>query len=93
MIFFGTPHKGSDLATYGRTFARVPSAIALVPHPELLQSLIKGSPKLRKLNEHFIDLLQIRMFNIVSFYETKPLLYFRKLVGIYYSADCNDLLT
>ena len=93
MIFFGTPHQGSDLATYGRTFARVPSAIALVPHPELLQSLVKGSPKLLKLTEDFIKLLQVRVFSIVSFYETKPLRYFRKLVGIFYPADCKGLLT
>lgn len=89
MIFFGTPHQGSDLATYGRTLARIPSAIALVPPPGLLESLVKGSLKLQNLTDDFMKLLEMRAFQIVSFYETKPLLYVRKLVGILFPTSIN----
>jgi len=74
VVFFGTPHQGSTFATYGATLARALGSVAFKPAPELLRSLKNGSQRLSNLTDEFRQLLEMKPFSIVSFYETKTMI-------------------
>jgi hypothetical protein len=80
VIFFGTPHQGSSHASFFRGFAKLPNIIARMPDPILLEFLIKGSDGLKLLDEEFKKLLELRVYSIYTFYETRPLRGFTTLV-------------
>ena len=81
ILFFGTPHRGSNLATFAEVFIRIPKKIVIrTESSPFLESLSKGAEYLEKLNEDFKRHHEIRPYEIVSFYETRPLKGFWYLV-------------
>ncbi|KAG9246100.1 hypothetical protein BJ878DRAFT_540603 [Calycina marina] len=73
VVFFGTPHQGSDYANNVTSIANALGAITFKPTATLLEALKFGSPKLKLLTDQFVALAEQRQFNIVSFYETKAI--------------------
>jgi hypothetical protein len=73
LIFFGTPHQGSNIATYTATLVSIANAVTAKPPADLLQSLRRNSGLLIKLNKDFLLREQARHYGVVSFYETKPM--------------------
>lgn len=71
IVFFGTPHRGSDFATYGETLASVVRMVTLKPSSQLLKALRSNSDDLYKLSTYFQSELQ--RLQIVSFYERQPM--------------------
>ena len=78
IIFFGTPHRGSDKATYGKILQNVASTVLHKPGLKLLNALQSNSDTLARLTSDFRH--QVPQHLIVSFYETKPLGMFKKVV-------------
>jgi hypothetical protein len=91
VLFFGTPHRGSSLASYGAQLARVPTALSMKPTPQLLHSLSSGNVVLGELNGKFRHLMDMRggARKVVSFYETRTMLAWRSLVVEQESAVIN----
>lgn len=62
IIFLGTPHTGSDMATWGRVLQQMSDAV--IPraffHTEsvLLKTLKKDNETLQSINSHFLDIYQ-----------------------------------
>ncbi|PVH82960.1 hypothetical protein DL98DRAFT_487647 [Cadophora sp. DSE1049] len=73
VIFFGTPHQGSGLADYATTLARIPLAIGVDTHPQLLKGLKKKSKDLKRLTDSFRKYLDTSGISVVSFYELRTL--------------------
>lgn len=82
IIFFGTPHQGSNLANYATTITRTLLVLAKKPNAELLESLRKGGPALKQLSEDWKAHHERRPYQIVSFYETRTMKGMRSLVSI-----------
>ncbi|CAG8976325.1 hypothetical protein HYALB_00005732 [Hymenoscyphus albidus] len=84
ILFFGTPHRGSELASYGAQLARVPTALSMKAEPVLLHSLSLGSAILEKLNKEFRILMSNKGAGreVISFYETVGMVGPRLVVGI-----------
>ncbi|TVY67461.1 Protein SERAC1, partial [Lachnellula suecica] len=80
IIFFGTPHRGSNLAIYGSAVARVPTILANKPGAKLLKTLKKDSKALGTLSERFRAQHEVRAYEIVSFYETRAMKKLQTLV-------------
>jgi hypothetical protein len=80
ILFFGTPHQGSALASSAAAIARIPLAIANKPHPLLLETLKQNNPTLKELTEKFKMCIEDRGIEIVSFYETRTMRGFKHLV-------------
>ena len=78
IIFFGTPHRGSGKAAYGKILAKVATAVMNKPPSKLLGALQSNSDTLTRLTSDFKH--QLPKHQIVSFYERKPMRFFRKLV-------------
>lgn len=76
IIFFGTPHRGSDKAAYGKILANVASTVMHKPSSKLLSALQSNSDVLARLTSDFRH--QLPQYQIVSFYERKPLGIFKK---------------
>jgi hypothetical protein len=91
VLFFGTPHRGSSLASYGAQLARVPTALSLKPTPQLLQSLKSGNVLLGELNVRFRLIMDRKgeSRKVVSFYETRTMVAWRSLVVEQESAVIN----
>jgi hypothetical protein len=71
IIFFGTPHRGSQVANYGKVLDRVAHAALRKPPSKILDALQKNSDELYKLSTDFQ--FQLPRLQIVSFYESKPM--------------------
>jgi hypothetical protein len=78
LIFFGTPHRGSDKATYGKILSNIATTVMNAPSSKLLSALQSNSDALQRLTSDFKH--QIPQYQIVSFYETMPTGPFRSLV-------------
>ncbi|RDL41952.1 Uncharacterized protein BP5553_01931 [Venustampulla echinocandica] len=76
IIFFGTPHHGSDKAAYGKILTNVASTVMRKPNSKLLSALETNSDTLARLTSDFRH--QLPQYEIVSFYERKPLGIFKK---------------
>jgi len=63
----GTPHRGSNIATWGRLLAGIAKAAFLSPKTELLNDLKANSKSLNTLSEDFIKITS--KYKIKSFYE------------------------
>lgn len=77
VIFFATPHSGSDLASWGEFLRRIAS-LGVVTNPSLLAALNSQADngQLEELQQSFVKMLgphSERKFSVVNFQETKPL--------------------
>jgi len=71
ILFFGTPHRGSDKATYGKVLATVAQKLSHRPSPRLIKALETNSDVLLRLTSDFK--FQLPRYRIVSFYEQRPM--------------------
>lgn len=71
IIFYGTPHKGSDMATFAEILSRGPKYVTPRNRSTLLKTLRKGSYQLKKLETDFRAHEWQKPYKFVSFYETK----------------------
>lgn len=80
IIFFGTPHRGSEKATYGKILADVATGVMRKPSSRLVKALTANSDELEELSSAFR--FQALNYQLVSFYELKPMRGFSSLVSI-----------
>jgi hypothetical protein len=75
IVFMGTPHKGSNLASWGNTIAKYLSKVRAV-NRKLLKTLEVNSEVLSGVEEEFQQLLQnpayARKIKVFCFYEEQP---------------------
>jgi hypothetical protein len=97
IVFFGTPHRGSDKASYGKILENVASTVMHKPTSKLLSALQSNSDALARLTSDFRH--QLPNYQVITFYETKPLGLFKKEVSsllrihfIYYIREANTYL-
>jgi protein SERAC1 len=70
IMFFGTPHRGSSLATWGKILAKIGSAASLgtVVNTRLSKDLESQSNVLLEISKSFVH--RAEYLQIFSFYET-----------------------
>ncbi|KAH6641225.1 hypothetical protein F5144DRAFT_590567 [Chaetomium tenue] len=68
LVFFGTPHRGSEAAKWAGVVADVASAVLNRPKAQLLEELETNSDDLTKISEDFSPLAS--RYAIASFYES-----------------------
>jgi hypothetical protein len=78
IIFFGTPHRGTDKAVYGKVLANVAQTITHRPPARLVSALQTNSDVLMRLTSDFR--FQLPQYQVVSFYEQRPMKIFSSLV-------------
>ncbi len=78
IIFFGTPHRGSDKTVYGKVLAKIAQRMTRRPSPRLLSVLCTNSNELLQLTANFQ--FQLPQYEVVSFYEQRPISIFSSLV-------------
>lgn len=71
IIFLGTPHRGSEMASYGNVFASIANAVMIKPPPRLINALQSNSGALMRLTTDFRS--QLPKYQVYSFYEMKPM--------------------
>ena len=67
----GTPHRGSDKATYGKVLANVAQFVCHRPPQRLLTALQTNSDVLYRLTTDFR--FQLPDYEVCSFYEQRPM--------------------
>ena len=80
IIFLGTPHRGSEKASYGKVLAKVATTVMHKPAPALVNALRANSDALMRLTTDFR--FQMPQYQVCSFYEMKPMRIFSSLVGL-----------
>jgi hypothetical protein len=70
MVFFGTPHRGADLAKMAAFFDRVARAAQLGSPRRYIEELAPDSDRIEDINSRFRHHLE-RLF-VLSFYEECP---------------------
>lgn len=89
IVFLGTPHRGSDLASLGQTLARIAKVAFKNPKIQLLKILEENSQQLQDLSEQFSNLHSL--FHIVSCFEQKETVFkkglFRKTEMVRFTLD------
>ena len=78
IIFFGTPHRGTDKAVYGKLLANVAQTMTHRPPARLVSALQTNSDVLMRLTSDFR--FQLPQYQVVSFYEQRPMKIFSSLV-------------
>jgi hypothetical protein len=83
VIFFGTPHRGTNLADFGLRITRVASAMTLKPYnPNIVMNLAKNNEVLKSLRRGFDATLEYMIsrnqFESSTFQEDKG---FSKVAG------------
>lgn len=80
VLFFGTPHRGSDIASWGTTFSKIlrASSFGTSTNSSLIKDLQRKSKTLDMISRSFADCGKDT--NIVSFYETEAMDYVGSLV-------------
>ncbi|KAI9887902.1 MAG: hypothetical protein M1823_000290 [Watsoniomyces obsoletus] len=78
LIFFGTPHRGSDKAVYGKVLANIAQKLTHKPPSRLLSALQANSDVLLRLTSDFR--FQLPDYQVVSFYEQRPMNIFSSLI-------------
>ena len=71
MVFFGTPHRGSEKANYGAVLAKVASVVLNSPESKVLTALKTNSDDLMRLTSEFR--FQVKRYQVVSLHEMKPM--------------------
>jgi len=84
LIFMGTPHRGSDKATYGKVLANVAQFVCHRPPQRLLTALQTNSDVLYRLTTDFR--FQLPDYEVCSFYEQRPMTGLSSLIVEKYSA-------
>ena len=79
IVFFGTPHRGSDKAAYGKILSNVATSAMHRPKSKLLDALQSNSETLMKLTSEFK--YRTPNIQIASFYETRPIRKFSSLAS------------
>lgn len=79
VVFFGTPHQGSDKANYGKILANVATGVMHKPKSRLINALKSNSEVLMRLTSEFK--FDTPDMEIMTFYETKPMGPFLGLVS------------
>ena len=80
VVFFGTPHRGSDKANYGKTLANVATGVMHKPQSKLISALQSNSETLIRLTSEFK--FEAPNMEIMTFYETQPMSIFKGLVSM-----------
>ncbi|KAN0066955.1 vegetative incompatibility protein HET-E-1 [Elaphomyces granulatus] len=78
IIFLGTPHRGSEKASYGEVLAKVATEVMHKPAPALVRALRANSEALMRLTTDFR--FQMSQYQVCSFYEMKPMRIFSSLI-------------
>ncbi|MCJ1396598.1 hypothetical protein MMC18_009489, partial [Xylographa bjoerkii] len=73
VIFFGTPHRGSDYSNIGLAAVNAARAAGFDVNKQLLRTLAIDSEYLRLLREEFSKMLESRRWPVVSFQEAHGL--------------------
>ncbi|KAL4879778.1 hypothetical protein BJY04DRAFT_208474 [Aspergillus karnatakaensis] len=71
IAFFGTPHRGSQLAKLGETMAKAVRAILRTPNNTFINALKENDLYANELSANFQQLLED--YKYINFYETLPL--------------------
>ena len=71
IMFMGTPHCGSDLASFGNSVASIASAVFDMPRL-LLRTLAKNSSALYDISREFSTVAADLKLKLISFYELNP---------------------
>ena len=79
IIFLGTPHRGSEKASYEKVLAKVATTVMHKPAPALVKALRANSEALMRLTTDFR--FQMSQYQVCSFYEMEPMRIFSSLVG------------
>ena len=78
-MFFGTLHRGSDKANYGKVLANVATGVMHKPKSKLISALRSNSDSLMRLTSEFK--FEAPDLEIMTFYETRPMRPFSGLVS------------
>ena len=76
IAFFGTPHRGSAKASYGKVLASVATTVMHRPSSKLIDALQSKGDTLQRLNSDFR--FQLVNYQILTFYETRAMSVFSK---------------
>lgn len=79
VVFFGTPHRGSDKANYGKILANIATGVMHRPKSKLINTLESNSEVLMRLTSEFK--FDAPDMEIMTFYETKRMGPFSGLVS------------
>ncbi|KAJ8130607.1 hypothetical protein O1611_g3021 [Lasiodiplodia mahajangana] len=71
LVFFGTPHQGGSNAGFGDTVAGIARCLSRSPRNTFMDALKGNSLFLSTITDDFRQLLED--FQVLSFYETRPL--------------------
>ena len=87
IIFLGTPHRGSDTATWANFVAQAFGALQMgtTTNRSLLSDLTKNSEILSQISQQFVE--RGSMVRMKTFYETKKSDYLNCLVYFLSSLD------
>lgn len=78
VLFFGTPHRGSDLAPYGRFFEHLARLLMFDTNAQIIRTLSRNTEELENLRTEFSKMVERDDFRVKSFYETKSYVTFRQ---------------
>jgi hypothetical protein len=70
VVFLGTPHKGTSLASYGEMIVSIAKTVALGPNGELISQIRENSRELWKMSSYFGSIY--KEFDVFCFYELLP---------------------
>lgn len=71
ILFFGTPHRGSDWVNAGKMAQNFANALGFSTSSMNLDLLTKNNPMLEQLRDDFTDLLDISKLQVTSYQEQK----------------------
>lgn len=72
VIFMGTPHRGSEIATLGRIAQNITKLLGKHPNTSILRDLERSSPTLERIGRGFSQIMVDRRLEVHSFREELP---------------------
>lgn len=72
VIFMGTPHRGSQLASYADTAVACIKVLGIKANKGIIQQIKFSSEDLEELGSQFSSLLQLGRMKVLTFFEMKP---------------------
>ncbi|TQV96722.1 Ankyrin repeat-containing domain-containing protein [Cordyceps javanica] len=73
IVFLGTPHSGSHLASWGLLATNLAKLALQGPNQKVLRALVPNNELLERISKQFCQLLDQSDFSVHSFYETLPM--------------------